>query len=101
MRYRLTSKLTIHLPDDFHRDLEDSPWRSGVDRSVRGRTDGAIWKPEVSVIEQIECFKSSLKSQSLDQRDILEEGGIHILDARRTDDVPGRIAIFPNAGLNK
>ena len=89
MRYRLTSKLTVHLPDDLHRDLEDSPCRSGVNRSVRGRTDGVVWKPEVSVIEQVERFKSSLKSQPLDQRDILEQGSVHILDTRRTDDVPG------------
>src|ERR1035438_10094535 len=81
-------KSPLALPDNLHRDLDDSAWRCGANYSERGRREGVIWHPEVSVIEQIEPLQASLKPHSLVQRETLEKRGIHILDARRTNNIP-------------
>ena len=51
--------------------------------------------------EQVECFKASLKVQTINQREALEERGIHILDSWCTKNIPGGIPIIPLGRLSK
>src|SRR5580704_13103561 len=63
--------------------------------------DGRIGSSQIGVIEQIESFQTSLKIQSIDQRDTLEHRCIDVFDTRSTKNVPRGIAVVPHGGLNE